>query len=253
VHPNQKVLKVYLDGLIGRSPKAVFEIGACRGEDTIFYSRIFPSAQVHAFEPPPDNYKALCETVAVQKLVNVRPSSLALADTDGEAVFNISSGAPAGESAGGDSFTPGAHVSKASSLLSPKSEKPGVLEWLRFEDQMHVTTSTLDSFCRTNDIARIDFIHMDVQGAELKVLSGAARMIPRTSAIWMEVAFETTYEAQPLEADVTRWMKKRGFRKIHQVSYGPEGDALYLNMRRLLSWPRYMMLRLRQRVGILPR
>jgi FkbM family methyltransferase len=253
VHPNQKVLKVYLDALLGRSPKVVFEIGACRGEDTAFYSRAFPTAQVYAFEPLPDNYKALCETVAVQKLANVRPSSLALADADGEALFNISSGAPAEELAGRGSSTSGPHVSKANSLLSPKSEKPGVLKWLHFEDQIQVTTSTLDSFCRVNDIARIDFIHMDVQGAELKVLSGAARVMPRTSAIWMEVAFETTYEGQPLEADVTGWMKERGFRKIHQVSYGPEGDALYLNMRKLLSWPRYMMLRLRQRGGILPR
>jgi len=46
---------------------------------------------------------------------------------------------------------------------------------------------------------------------------------------------------------------ERGFRKIHQVSYGPEGDALYYNMGLPLSWPRFIALRLMQKFGLVRR
>lgn len=39
-----------------------------------------------------------------------------------------------------------------------------------------------------NKIDEVDFIHVDVQGAELKVLMGAKDYIIKIKATWLEVA-----------------------------------------------------------------
>jgi FkbM family methyltransferase len=232
--------------LLRPGARTVFEIGACQGEDTILYAQAFPRARIYAFEPLPENFAVLRQSLA--NCDRAQAWQLALGDTRGEAVFHVSSGVPASGLSAQDSA-----VSRSSSLLAPSAERPESLDWLEFRHSIRVRTDTLDNFCREHGIERIDFIHMDVQGAELKLLNGAKRMLPRIRAIWMEVAFEKTYEGQPLEPETTRWMAERGFRKIHQVSYGPEGDALYYNMHLPLAWPRFIALRLLQKVGLVKR
>jgi FkbM family methyltransferase len=228
----------------------IFEIGACEGEDTIKYARAFPGARMFLFEPLPANADRIAHVLAQDSSIKASLFRVALSDQAGTAIFHVSSAAknvtsdPSAEKWAGN---------KSSSLLEPRDDKPAALVWLEFAETIEVQTETLDSFCERNAISQIDFIHMDVQGAELKVLAGAKRMLPRIRAIWMEVAFEATYEGQSLEPETTRWMADRGFRKIHQVSYGPEGDALFFNMRLPLSRPRFIALRLLQKVGLLRR
>lgn len=204
-----------VSSLLRPGARTVFEIGACQGEDTLLYAQAFPRARIYAFEPLPENFAVLRQSLAAYD--RAQAWQLALGDARGEAAFHVSSGVPA---TGGGAHDP--MVSRSSSLLAPSTERPESLDWLTFDQAIRVSTDTLDSFCAEHGVDRIDFIHMDVQGAELKVLEGSRRMLPHIRAIWMEVAFEKTYEGQPLEPETTRWMAERGFRKIHQVSYGPE-------------------------------
>jgi len=246
----KKDLALSLQMLLLPKVRNVFEIGACEGEDTIEYARLFPSACFWLFEPLPVNFDKLRELLLRYPKINAKTFPLALSDHTGTATFHVSSVAKNRKS------DPSARIwagNKSSSLLAPRDDKPANLQWLDFSRSIQVQTETLDIFCDRNAVSPIDFVHMDVQGAELKVLAGAKRMLPHIKAVWMEVAFEATYEGQPLEPEATRWMAERGFRKIHQVSYGPEGDALYYNMRLPLSWPRFVALRMMQKIGLVRR
>jgi len=239
-----------LSVLLWPSTSCIFDIGAYEGEDTERYAKIFPQARFWVFEPLPSNFRKLQETLARHPEVRAESFCLALSDRNGTAAFHVSSTVGATKGDVDEKMQPGPG---SSSLLSPRDEKPADLQWLEFSEVIEVETDTLDNFCAKQGITQIDFIHMDVQGAELKVLSGARQMLPRIRAIWMEVAFETTYEGQPLEFEATRWMAERGFRKIQHFRYGPEGDALYYNMRLALSWPRFIALRLMQRMKLVKR
>lgn len=239
--PIEPLLKV----LLWPGPRTVFEIGACEAEHTPRYLRIFPAARFLLFEPLPRNVRSIEDRMRSFPGRDIRIFPLALSESRGTATFHVSSGQPASAPAA----PPGEEPSRSSSLLAPSPQRPSALDWLNFAETIEVPTETLGDFCRDRSIGDIDFVHMDVQGAELMVLRGAGEHLRRIRCIWMEVAFEKTYEGQPLEPETTRWMAEQGFVKLAQVSYGPEGDALYYNLRQPLGTLRCGLLKFLQRLG----
>lgn len=233
------VIESFLKVLLWPGLRIIFEVGACEAEDTVRYARLFPGAQFFLFEPLPGNQVAIRRRLDAHKAIKASLHGIALADRNGEATFHVSSGSSPTDCQSGN---------KSSSLLEP-GDLPSDLKWIEFHEQIPVRTMRLDDFCREQSIGRIDYMHMDVQGAELKVLEGAGHMLRNIGLVWMEVAFHQSYTEQPLEAEATDWMNRNGFRKVTQASYGPEGDALYLNMRWPSAWLRFVALRFLQRLG----
>lgn len=79
-----------------------------------------------------------------------------------------------------------------------------------------IETTTLDSFCQTEGIDEIDFLQVDVQGADLQVLEGASQILASSIlGIQIEVAFSELYVNQPLFADVDTYIRKQGFTFFH--------------------------------------
>jgi FkbM family methyltransferase len=72
-------------------------------------------------------------------------------------------------------------------------------------------TTTLDAFCQEEGIETIDFLQIDVQGADLKVLQGASQILDSVLAIQVEVEFSPLYLNQPLFADVDQFLRLRDF------------------------------------------
>jgi FkbM family methyltransferase len=66
----------------------------------------------------------------------------------------------------------------------------------------------------------VDFLKLDVQGAELLVLQGADRTLSRTAVVHSEVEFSPIYLGQPLFSDVERHLRARDFTLIDLVISG---------------------------------
>ena len=71
-----------------------------------------------------------------------------------------------------------------------------------------VQTHRLDKVVNRDEI---DFLKMDVQGAELSVLKGAERLAPTALVIQTEVEFAPLYINQPLFSDVDVHLRRIGF------------------------------------------
>jgi hypothetical protein len=69
--------------------------------------------------------------------------------------------------------------------------------------------------------AEIDFLKIDVQGAELKVLHGAPRLAATALVMEIEVEFVQLYQGQPLFADVDIYMRSQGF-QLHALPHGTQ-------------------------------
>jgi len=75
-----------------------------------------------------------------------------------------------------------------------------------------IDTTTLDQFCQDEEIDRIDFLQIDVQGADLDVLQGSKKILESgTMAVQVEVEFSHLYKNQPLFADVDTFLRAHGF------------------------------------------
>ena len=145
------------------------------------------------------------------------------------------------------------YVTKApmcSSLYPPNepylARIAGLIEAVSLDFSFEIDTITLDQFCQEEHINEIDFLQIDVQGADLDVLEGAINILNRgTLAIQVEVEFSQLYVGQPLFADVDSFLRKNNFTLFDVIqSYRPRvrspicsesrggqllwGDAFYL-------------------------
>jgi len=123
----------------------VFDVGAYVGDTALWFSKaVGPQGKVYAFEPEPSNFAKLKANLERNNVTNVVPLQLALSENEGETKFSGSGGASA--------------IAETAS---------GTI----------VKVTTLDRFVETNKLPRVDFIKMDVEGHELKVLAGASGTI----------------------------------------------------------------------------
>jgi FkbM family methyltransferase len=212
----------------------ILDIGACEGEDSIRYSRLFPSSRVFAFEPLPENQRLIQTNLQRHLAGTVELIPVALGASQGVADFHVSSGEP-NERFAGDDWNYG---NKSSSLLPPVPE--GLPDWLRFNQVIRVQVDTIDAFCSRRNLRKVDFMHMDVQGAEQQVLAGAETTLRTTRALWLEVSRREAYAHQALAHDLDRELTARGFVLLREEWRGDEGDRFYVRSR----WWRARLLRL---------
>jgi len=197
----------------------VADIGACEGLSSLRYSKVMPNAHFYCFEPRADNVGLMIQNfndfAHHRGMFTTFP--YALSDAEGILPFHESYGDV--PNSGG--WNPG---NKSSSLLRPKAHLDEH-KWCHFNEKTaHVRT--LDSFNLT-----IDFIHIDVQGAELKVFEGAGVTMQKVRAIYCEVAQVELYEGQPMFGEVSKYMHEHGFRLVEGgCSNNLWGDALYAKM-----------------------
>lgn len=213
-------------------PVVICDIGACEGEDSIRYARIFPRARIFAFEPLPANQAIIRTNLLRYDIRNVELIPLALSDRAGAATFHVSSGRPKVEFAGKEWN----YGNKSSSLLPPSAKDP-MYGWVEFKENITVRTETLDNFCRARGLERIDFIHMDVQGAERLVLAGASAILSCIGALWLEVSDQPLYTGQMLRPEIEAFMHANRFALGSEVRREIEGDQFYVNKRLTRVWP----------------
>jgi FkbM family methyltransferase len=98
------------------------------------------------------------------------------------------------------------------SLFKPKEDAlnffNGFKEFGKVEKTEQVQTRRLDSI---SDLPLIDFIKMDIQGAELTVLQNGIEKIKNCVAMQLEVSYINLYEQQPTFGEVDSWMRSQGF------------------------------------------
>ncbi|MGO9062762.1 MAG: FkbM family methyltransferase [Candidatus Binataceae bacterium] len=152
----------------GRSFDVLFDVGANVGQFAGEARRELPHTAIHCFEPHPRSFEKLSQSGTDDRMYL---HCLALSDKAGEVTFYEY--AAEGE---------GTHINS----LVPNARFP-----TRFGYQSRKTTvlsSTLDEFCSSQDVDRIDFLKIDVEGAELSVLRGGANILSRGKilAVYLE-------------------------------------------------------------------
>jgi FkbM family methyltransferase len=137
-----------------RAEDVALDVGGCWGETALWLSHVVgPGGQVHTFEPTPANRKILAKNLELNPGHGSRVTvwDTALSNKSGETMFvqNL--------------------LAAGATVRAAANEQTG--------ETCELVTDTIDAMVQRGDLPRVDFIKVDVEGADLGVLQGAAQTI----------------------------------------------------------------------------
>jgi len=88
----------------------------------------------------------------------------------------------------------------------------GFAEWATVKEKLPVTTRRLDDL---PEIAALDMLKIDVQGAEVSVFKGGRERLSRAVAVHTEVCFLSLYKGQPLFGEIDLELRSLGLIPHH--------------------------------------
>jgi FkbM family methyltransferase len=157
--------------------------GAADGGWALEFHAVFPEAHILCVEPR-DDCQSQLEAVA-RSLGNVTVAKTLLGADDGAAELHV-------------------HAAQSSMLNNSRDQ--------RFGETVHCPMTTLDALVQRHDLPWPDLVKLDLQGAELLCLSGAAECLRYAEVVILEVSFFPFYTGNPLIGEVIPFMSERGFR-----------------------------------------
>jgi FkbM family methyltransferase len=197
----------------------VLDLGAHQGLYTILSAkRVGPRGKVYAFEPSSRERRILRQHVWLNFCTNVAIQPLALGNEDGECELFVVNGTQTG-----------CNSLRPPVVFSGTTPQP-------------VRIARLDDWLDRQQIGTVDFIKLDVEGAELDVLKGAVRLLERQPrpVILAEVQEIRTRPWNYHAIEIVRLLVAKGFRWFSLLGDGSlsefNKDAKELD-ENLVAWP----------------
>lgn len=173
------------------SGSVVFDVGANIGMYTIFSARLAgPKGRVYAFEPTKDSFKNLLSNIILNKVDNVTPIFSAVSDKNTLVEFV-------------DHFQ-----SKEQNHLATSAE-------LGSKKTLKTLATRLDAFIDTYEIQQIDFLKIDVEGAELSVLKSLGDKISSVAIIFFESSSRMYQQYGYTIEDMVNFLNQNGFKVFY--------------------------------------
>ena len=158
----------YLADLLSGDPVCL-HVGASDGRHSYVMTQVAPRAQIHAFEPSTFTFGVLQLCLAWHGIRDqVTPVRAAVADKPGELLLVTP------KKSSGRMGRAYAYVAET----RPNGQARPDLDDTGMEVQP-TPVITLDGYCAEHGIDKVDFIRMDIEGAEQKALEGAHAILDR--------------------------------------------------------------------------
>lgn len=166
--------------------QVMIDVGANTGYYSLNLAKRYNNAKIIAIEANPETCNILEKNCKLNKLTNVKIHNLALSDKEGKITL----------------YQTGIH-SGANSIFAPDSsyQSKGVT----------VNSSTLDNLL-AGKFNNIEWIKIDVEGAELSVLRGSLQTLKITKKILIEIHEHILKQNNEKPEEIIEILKKNGFK-----------------------------------------
>ncbi len=145
----------------------IFDVGSNTGGYSVKLSEVFmPPCVIHAFEPSKRTFELFKKTT--QGIPNLIANNLGASDTNS---------------------TKPLFVSEANSGLASVYQRDLRFVGLEMKEEGVVSFIVLDDYCSKNDIQKIHFLKMDIEGHELNALKGVANLIKNDAIDFIQFEF----------------------------------------------------------------
>jgi FkbM family methyltransferase len=186
LHP-EEARDIFLHTYVPTAGDVVFDVGAGVGDTALLFSDLVgESGQVVAIEAHPDTFAWLVRLCELNDLKNVTPLQLAVSDHEGEVLISDDD-------------------SVSNTLLESRDD----------ESRITVRARRLDDIANGLEIERIDFLKMNIEGAERAALGGMEEMIRKTRHVCISchdfMADRGGSDQMRTKAFVSDFLAARGF------------------------------------------
>lgn len=126
----------------------IFDIGAGVGTESIFFSQKVGTGKIYSIEAHPDTFKSLQLLVDVAKIQNIIPVNIAIGDKSGIVYIN-----------------------------SRENHVENSIQKTDIQNGIKINCQSLDEFVEINGIKKINFLRMNIEGAEMDAIKGMTESI----------------------------------------------------------------------------
>ena len=161
---------------------------------------------------------------------NIKLNNIAVGEKKTKKTLNIAS------HSGNSSFF---EIKKDSKWLNLRSKQLGISKENYIAKKIEVNLDTVDTYCNTNSINKINIMKIDTQLYEQQVLMGSEKMIKnqKIDAIEIEIVFSDVYEKYVNFSDIEKYLLPNNYRfsgiELHNNSLFSGSiffaDILFLN------------------------
>jgi FkbM family methyltransferase len=138
--------------------KVVMDVGAYVGDSSLYFSLLYPDAEIFAFEPGPASYRLLEKNTSTRS--NVHPYDYGLFSSD--RTVPLYKGA-------GDASTSSVSKSRMTSADSESVRLRSVRDWLS-----------------EHEIAAVDVLKIDTEGCEIPIMQSMRELLPSVKIAHLE-------------------------------------------------------------------
>lgn len=204
-------------GLTEYPIQTIFDIGANNGQSTKKLHKLFPKANIYAFEPVDTAFSKLKRFAEGSS--KIKAYHLAVGDENTTVKFNKHP-----------------YFTLSSSMLKTTDSCVESYPILAYQEVVEVSQVTLDYITPALNIKEEILIKIDVQGYEYKVLEGALSFLDSVLACIVEVSMMPVYENQANFDMIYQLLVSKGFCFVGIVDQAkmPSGvveyfDAVFIN------------------------
>lgn len=197
-------LKILQSFFKTKSSMLIFDVGANDGSYTQQLSLFFPDAGIIAFEPMPETFELASKNLKDFGKVTLLKTGL----------FDV----PGTLKLYNDAHNPNNQISSAFSV--------GLKDFYDVENlkEVEIPVTTIDIYCNDHGIDKIDFLKVDVEGAELPVLKGAKNIIKNEGIAFIQFEFnDFNVASRTFMKDFYDLLPEYEFYRVHKNGLIPLG------------------------------
>lgn len=209
-------IMVDLKEKIGIDIQTIFDVGANIGQTALHFTKHFPKANIHSFEPVSSTFKKLVSNT--KDNARIKCHQLALSNIKEQISISV--------------FDDNEH-SELNSLKNNLQSKTGNTK------METINTDTLNHFVEENKIDSIDLLKIDTEGYEMPVLNGSMNALQnnRVKLIYLEVGFSKSNPRHTFFIDAFQFLAEHNFSlfglyEIHHYDLKKDnhyGNALFIH------------------------
>jgi len=205
--PYIKIQHKEIKKLLNTNFPIIVEIGAHEGGDSTKFLNQFKNLQLFCFEPDDRCIKVFKDNITDSRCILVEK---AVGNKTGKVTFYPSTGSPEEDGTRKDF--------NASSSIKKPTNNPKSYPWLHFKEGVEKDIIRLDDFVLENAIEHIDFMWIDVQGAERDLIEGGRRALNLTKFLKIEYGETETYSSAMTRKETIERLNELNFKVLEEYS-----------------------------------